>query len=111
MRGRTICNPERSFPLVRLNEGGGDCLLPDNNEKTLWRLRLYNEKTTKGTVQRLGVWCWRFEIEEAPHRPPNIAAEEEWEHIQGSLKSRAEAIRVALNAGDRAESGVRREAA
>jgi hypothetical protein len=99
MRGRTIGSPERSFSLVRLSEGGGDWLLPDNNEETLWRLRLYDEKTTRGTVQRWGIWCWRFEIEEAPHRPPNVADEDEWKHVHGSLRSRAETIKVALKEG------------
>jgi hypothetical protein len=99
MRGRTIGSPERSFSLVRLSEGGGDWLLPDNDEKTLWRLRLYGEETRRGTVQRWGIWCWRFEIEEAPHRPPNVADEDEWKHVRGSLKSRAEAIKAALKEG------------
>jgi hypothetical protein len=35
--------PERLFSLVRLGTGG-DWLLPDNNELTLWRLRIYGEE-------------------------------------------------------------------
>jgi hypothetical protein len=50
--GKSGKNPERLFSLVRLKGGGGDWLLPDNNEKTLWRLQLHDEETTGGTVRR-----------------------------------------------------------
>jgi len=52
----------------------------------------------------MGIWRWRFEIADAPRRPPNIANGSEWGHVRGFCKTRNEAISQALEAGDREAS-------
>jgi hypothetical protein len=109
--GKSGKTPERLFSLVRLSGGGGDWLLPDNNEKTLRRLRLHDEETTGGTVRRWRIWRRHFEVVEASHRPPNISADNEWENFEGSWKTRDEAINSALTAGGGEGVGVGQEPA
>lgn len=88
---------DRKYALTKI--GTGDWLLPSNDGRILWRIRLYDEEIPVGddafeTRERWGVWKWLGHI--APGAVPDPMEPEEWDFFEGFHETRREAIDAAL---------------
>lgn len=86
----------RKFMLTKI--AAGDWLLPGNDGKTLWRIRLYEDGPTHGMeipVDRdfWGIWKWTGRPGEDYVDPTSI---DHWDFFEGLYDTRREAVNTAL---------------
>lgn len=89
---------ERKYALTKI--AAGDYLLPSNDGRTLWRIRLYTEGPSSGIEDWdhdrdvWGIWRWTDKIK--PGSFVDVEDWSRWEFYEGMYEKRSEAIDGAL---------------
>jgi hypothetical protein len=92
---------ERKYALTKV--ASGDYLLPSNDGKSLWRIRVYTEGPSSGLEDWpadrdvWGVWKWTEMV--CPGSYADTENESEWDFWEGLYETRKSAINAALKAG------------